>query len=244
LRPDYPLASFALRRQKQSAARVLSSGFRRRTEPPDCQKRWRPTFMTARRFRLRGTVFLPGRRIPLREPKSLPLGSPWTFDSLSYRGLPSEGEGQPSRGETAPGDCGCADAYEELPQLHTYDVDTEIPPAQSPIGARVRARPCGQSPRRHPNPAQLLPAWPFPTTQCAGFLCNLGLLNGGRERCPIAAWARRRPPPNWAGLEYFIRRAIATAGSMTEASATAAESRRARRAARCSRPRQDPATRC
>ena len=135
--------------------------------------------MTARRFRLRGTVFLPGRRIPLREPKSLPLGSPWTFDSLSYRGLPSEGEGQPSRGETAPGDCGCADAYEELPQLHTYDVDTEIPPAQSPIGARVRARPCGQSPRRHPNPAQLLPARPFPTTQCAGFLCNLGLLNGG-----------------------------------------------------------------
>ena len=98
MRPDYPLASFALRRQKQSAARVLSSGFRRRTEPPDCQKRWRPTFMTARRFRLRGTVFLPGRRIPLREPKSLPLGSPWTFDSSRLGVCPLKERDSP-RGE-------------------------------------------------------------------------------------------------------------------------------------------------
>ena len=199
--------------------------------------------MTARRFRLRGTVFLPGRRIPLREPKSLPLGSPWTFDSLSYRGLPSEGEGQPSRGETAPGDCGCADAYEELPQLHRTTSIRRFPRRRAQTGPGCARDPAARARGGTRTPRSCYPPGRFPP-QCAGFLCNLGLLNGGRERCPIAAWARRRPPPSWAGLEYFIRRAVATAGSLTEASVTAAESRRARRAARCSRPRQDPATRC
>jgi len=162
LRPGCPLASFALRRQEQSAARVLSSGFRRRTEPPDCQKRWRPTFMTARRFRLRGKVFLPGRRIPLREPKSLPLGSPWTFDSLSYRGLPSEGEGQPSRGETAPGDCGCADAYEELPQLHRTTSIRRFPRRRAQTGPGCARDPAARARGGTRTPRSCYPPGPFP----------------------------------------------------------------------------------
>ena len=133
-------------------------GLWRRTEPPDCQKRWRPT---------------------------------------------TEGEGQPPRGETAPGNCGCADAYEELPPAPPYDADTEIPRFRSNWGpgARETLRP---EPAEAPEPGLFLPSRAFPHHPCAGFPCNLGLFKrGGGGGAHLAAWARRRPPLGWQGFEYL-----------------------------------------
>lgn len=78
LRPGCPLASVGLRRQKHSAARVrqaFGDVRNRRT----VERGGGPPY-DGPAVQLRGTVFLPGRRIPLREPKTLPRAPPWTFD--------------------------------------------------------------------------------------------------------------------------------------------------------------------
>src|SRR5258705_6890445 len=143
--------------------------------------------MTARRFRLGGIVFLPGKT-NLRCASLKRCGPRHHGRSTSSRieiRLSRTEEGQPSRGETAPDNCGCADAYEELPRHPPYDADTRIPPAQSPNGgpgARETLRP---EPAEAPEPMGAFTQPPASTPPRAQvFPATWVSLKGGEGRCP------------------------------------------------------------
>ncbi len=142
--------------------------------------------MTARRFRLRGIVFLPGKT-NLRCASLKRCGPPHHGRSTSSRieiRLFRTQEGQPSRGETAPGNCGCADAYEELPHVHPTTPARGFPRRRAQTGPGCARDPAARARGGTRTHGCFYPAARFHTTSCAGFPCNLGLFEGGRGAVP------------------------------------------------------------
>lgn len=203
LPPGCPLASFAVRRQEQSAASSAELGPSATYGTAGPSEEVAAHHDDGRRFSYGEQSFSPedeSRCVSLR-PRRADHHGRSTSSRIGVR--PSEGRGTAPVGRDRAWQLRLCRRVRGAAPAAPYDTDLEIPPARAQVGPGCARDPAARARGGTRTPRGFYPASGFHTTQCAGFPCNLGLFKWGAGAVPICGLGKTCPPPGWEGSSTF-----------------------------------------